>query len=67
MKNHALSNSDLSGFKFDNSYIQLAPILYQKQRPSAVKNPSLVLLNHQLAKTLGLNCTALEKEGADFW
>lgn len=66
MKNHALADSALSGFKFDNSYIQLAPILYQKQRPSAVKNPSLVLLNHALAKTLGLNCTALEKESADF-
>lgn len=66
MKNHTHLNPELSGFKFDNSYIQLAPVLYQKQHPSVVKNPGLVLLNHQLAKSLGLNSKVLKKESVDF-
>ncbi len=58
--------AELSGFKFDNSYAKLASALYQKQQPENTKNPSLLLLNHQLAKTLGLNPEVLEKEGAEF-
>ncbi|HEY9277411.1 MAG TPA: YdiU family protein [Methylotenera sp.] len=55
-----------SGFKFDNSYAKLASALYQKQRPESVNNPSLLLLNHELAKSLGLDPEVLEKEGAEF-
>lgn len=66
MKNHPHLKSELSGFKFDNSYLQLPPVLYQKQHPTKVKRPNLVLLNHQLAKALGLDCAALETESADF-
>jgi uncharacterized protein YdiU (UPF0061 family) len=55
-----------SGFKFNNSYATLASALYQKQRPESVKNPSLLLLNIELAQTLGLNPETLEKEGAEF-
>ena len=55
-----------SGFKFDNSFAELASVLYQKQRPENVKNPSLLLLNNELTKTLGLNPEILEKEGAEF-
>lgn len=58
--------SEHSGFKFDNSYTKLASVLYQKQRPESVNNPSLLLLNNELAKTLGLNPEILEQEGAEF-
>ena len=66
MKNLQHLEPELAGFKFDNSYLQLPAVLYQRQRPSEVKNPKLVLLNHPLAKTLGLDCKALEKESLDF-
>lgn len=58
--------SEHPGFKFNNSYAKLAPVLYQKLLPEGVKNPSILLLNHELAKTLGLNPEILEKEGAEF-
>lgn len=66
MENHPHLESELSGFKFDNSYLQLPPVLYQKQHPAKVIRPNLVLLNYQLAKALGLNCAALETESAHF-
>jgi len=66
MKTSSYLKPEHSGFKFDNSYTKLASKLYQKQRPEAVKSPSLLLLNHALAKTLGLDPEMLEKEGAEF-
>lgn len=66
MKTPAQSKPEHSGFKFDNSYVQLASVLYQKQQPEKVKNPSLLLINKPLAKTLGLDPEILEKEGAEF-
>ena len=66
MKNLQHLKSEFSGFKFDNSYLQLPAVLYQKQHPEIVKKPKLVLLNHQLGKALGLDCSALENESADF-
>jgi len=60
------SKPERSGFKFDNSYAKLVSKLYQKQRPETVKNPRLLLLNHALARTLGLNPEILEKEGAGY-
>jgi len=66
MKTSRYSVPEQSGFKFDNSYAKLASKLYQKQKPEAVKCPSLLLLNHALAKALGLNPQALENEGAEY-
>lgn len=66
MKTTTHLKSEHSGFKFNNSYAKLASALYQKQRPESVKNPSLLLLNNELAKSLGLNPEILEKEGAEF-
>jgi uncharacterized protein YdiU (UPF0061 family) len=66
MKNHTHLKPETSGFKFDNSYLKLAPILYQRQQPSNVKNPELVFFNDQLANTLGLDTEVIKKKGADF-
>ena len=66
MKTPVHSKSEQYGFKFNNSYAKLAAELYQKQLPETVKNPSLFLLNNELAKTLGLTPDLLEKSGADF-
>jgi uncharacterized protein YdiU (UPF0061 family) len=66
MKTSIGAKSEHSGFKFDNSYATLTSALYKKQQPESVNNPSLLLLNIELAKTLGLNPEILEKEGAEF-
>lgn len=57
---------ELSGFRFDNTYVGLASSLYQKIHPERVNNPSILLLNRPLAKILGLNIEAIENEGAEF-
>jgi len=66
MKNSSNLAPEQSGFKFDNSYAKLTSKLYKKQKPEAVKSPSLLLLNHALAEALGLNPQALENEGAEY-
>lgn len=38
-----------------NNYIKLPKELYEKQLPTPVKNPKIVLLNNKLASKLGLN------------
>ncbi|MDP3087894.1 MAG: YdiU family protein [Methylotenera sp.] len=53
------------GFNFDNSYLQLPPIFYKKQLPTAVKNPQIIIFNDALALTLGLNADVLKNQGAD--
>ena len=44
-----------SGFKFDNTYANLPEIMATKLSPVAVKKPELVILNHNLARSLGLD------------
>lgn len=65
-----LADHDVSlenfGVKFDNSYIQLPPIFYKKQLPTAVKSPSIVIVNEALAGELGLSADALKNQGADY-
>lgn len=48
-----------AGFNFENSYIELPDIFYRRQRPSSVPNPKLVVFNHSLAASLGLNSKEL--------
>ena len=66
MKTSVHPSPEHSGFNFDNSYAKLAAVLYQKQYPEKVIKPSLLLLNHALARSLGLNTKIIEKEGAEF-
>ena len=44
-----------SGFKFDNTYLQLPEMFYTKLLPSPVPKPEIVILNTQLAMELGLD------------
>ena len=50
------------GFNFNNSYINLAEMMMAKVLPTKVKNPKLVILNHELAKQLGLNFSSLNPQ-----
>jgi serine/tyrosine/threonine adenylyltransferase len=56
------------GWNFDNSYMQLPVSLYQRLFPIPVKSPNMVIFNHALAKSLGLNFAGFsEKEMAQFF
>ncbi|MEK4971007.1 YdiU family protein [Niallia sp. FSL R7-0648] len=49
-----------AGWNFDNSYARLPEIFYSKMTVNPVISPSLVKLNEDLAKTLGLNGEQLQ-------
>lgn len=50
------------GWKFDNSYMRLPESFYTKEEPAPVEKPSVVVINHQLAKELGLSLEGLSHE-----
>ncbi|MFT7546284.1 MAG: hypothetical protein ACI9VI_000110 [Candidatus Azotimanducaceae bacterium] len=51
---------------FDNSYARLPDSFYQHQLPTSVASPSLLKVNHDLAKMLNIDAAELEsKEGVD--
>jgi serine/tyrosine/threonine adenylyltransferase len=56
------------GWNLDNSYLQLPSALYTRLNPMPVPSPTLVLFNHSLAESLGLNADLLSGEtGAAFF
>ncbi|MBG9449583.1 hypothetical protein ABE67_09715 [Cytobacillus firmus] len=50
------------GWNFDNSYARLPQTFFSKMKPNPVQSPELVILNGELAKSLGLNMDALTSE-----
>ncbi|MDK8179962.1 protein adenylyltransferase SelO [Paenibacillus sp. UMB4589-SE434] len=48
------------GWNFNNSYARLPVSLFTRLNPTPVQSPKLVILNHPLANSLGLNTKALE-------
>ncbi|PTQ81083.1 protein adenylyltransferase SelO [Nitrosomonas ureae] len=52
------------GWRFDNSYARLPDYFYAQQSPVAVRTPQIVIVNHALAASLGLNIDALTAEEA---
>ncbi|MEK3855845.1 protein adenylyltransferase SelO [Cytobacillus sp. FSL H8-0458] len=50
------------GWNFDNSYARLPQTFFSKMKPNPVQSPELVILNRELAKSLGLNMDALTSE-----
>lgn len=60
-----MSRYNQTGWNFDNSYAQLPNLFYTSISPTPVHSPKLVILNEQLAESLGLNVGALQSgEGA---
>ncbi|MFJ5714727.1 YdiU family protein [Neobacillus sp. NPDC093127] len=56
-----------TGWNFDNSYARLPKSFFSSVNPTAVRSPKLIIFNHTLAKSLGLNDEALRsEEGASF-
>ncbi len=53
-----------AGWRFDNSYARLSESFHSRVNPTPVAAPRLVLLNHRLAHSLGLDPAALSGLGA---
>ncbi|WFU09866.1 YdiU family protein [Rhizobium sp. CB3090] len=49
---------------FDNSYARLPPQFFAEQAPTPVAAPQLIKFNAALARELGLDAEALERDGA---
>ena len=62
---HPIMPADF-GFNFDNSYLQLPAAFYQKQAPSPVQAPAMLVFNQALANDLGLNAATLASQGAAY-
>jgi uncharacterized protein YdiU (UPF0061 family) len=49
-----------TGWNFDNSYARLPESLFTRIDPNPARSPKLIILNHGLASSLGLNAQALQ-------
>jgi len=49
-----------SGWNLDNSYAHLPKSFFTSLNPTAVRRPELIILNHPLATSLGLNVQVLQ-------
>lgn len=55
-----------SGWNFDHSYARLPAMLHEHLEPTPVREPRMVVFNHALAQSLGLNAAALADRAAIF-
>lgn len=51
-----------TGWNLDNSYVRLPESLFSRLSPSPVSLPKLIIFNHSLATSLGLNPQQLQRE-----
>ncbi|AZS17838.1 protein adenylyltransferase SelO [Paenibacillus lutimineralis] len=49
-----------TGWNFDNSYTGLSASFYTRIDPTPVRSPKLIVFNHPLASSLGLDATAMQ-------
>ncbi|WP_096201738.1 protein adenylyltransferase SelO [Bacillus sp. FJAT-45350] len=55
-----------SGWNFDNSYARLSKKFHSSLNPTPVSSPKLIIFNHTLATSLGLNSEVMQgKEGVE--
>lgn len=64
MKPNTIQANDSVGWRFDNSYTRLPEFFYARFYPVLVRAPQVVMLNHALAESLGLDLRALSAEEA---
>ena len=53
-----------AGWRWDHSYARLPELFFVRTHPVPVREPSLVMLNHALAESLGLDATMLARPDA---
>lgn len=51
-----------TGWNLENSYTNLPKLFFTRQRPTSVASPKLIILNHPLTTSLGLNVQSLESK-----
>jgi len=56
------TGTDTLMINFDNSYTTLAPEFYERQRPTPVSKPQIIVVNDTLAQELGIDADALRSE-----
>lgn len=64
--NEQSAGDNRAGWKFDNSYARLPEVLFARQKPESVEQPGLVVLNRELADSMGLDAGELES-GAEIF
>ena len=52
---HSKKHEDTLGWHWDNSYTHLPETFFKQVKPATVPEPTLLCLNHRLAKALGLS------------
>jgi uncharacterized protein YdiU (UPF0061 family) len=60
-------NKSKNGWNFDNSYAKLPEGFYTKLDPSPVREPRVVVVNHELAAELGLDLAAEDESTLANW
>ena len=55
-----------SGWNLDHSYARLPAMLHEHLDPTPVREPKMIVFNHALAQSLGLNAAALADRAALF-
>ncbi|WP_184339427.1 protein adenylyltransferase SelO [Prosthecobacter vanneervenii] len=62
----SVSAPGLSGWNLEHTYAELPALFYEHLDPTPVKEPRMVVFNHALAQTLGLNGSVLAERAAIF-
>jgi uncharacterized protein YdiU (UPF0061 family) len=60
----SLADHNAIGWRFDNTYARLPGVLFTPARTAAFREPRVAILNHALAKELGLDLGAVPPESA---
>jgi serine/tyrosine/threonine adenylyltransferase len=61
-KGDKMPNHKEIGWNLDNSYARLPKSFFTSHNPTPVSSPKLAILNHSLAKSLGLDVQALQSD-----
>jgi serine/tyrosine/threonine adenylyltransferase len=61
-KGEIMTKSKETGWNLDNSFARLSKSLFSSINPTPVSSPKLIILNNQLATSLGLDVHALQSE-----
>ena len=57
-----VADDNTVGWRFDNTYTRLPDLFFALSTPATVREPKVAVLNHRLAKELGLDFVALAPE-----
>jgi uncharacterized protein YdiU (UPF0061 family) len=60
-------NKNQFGWNFDNTYVRLPEVFFERVNPAPTPKPQMVLFNEKLAQNLGLNAKELADRGHEFF